>query len=309
MLVSHQLWTVRICMWITFCLVQIWWKTKSKGGGWAKKKKPCKNTLNVHTNWNWVSVGDGLTWTHLDEYQTYFRKMLKGHIRMLLSNGGIFLSFIWLKTESNITKQTHDSCLFRLMFCWGLYKGKNIQCCAALVAALMLQWAQRLNNVRLSEDCQKLTVELLFHAVVQVCHLTIYWESRTIKLELLRGQILTHKAGSLLRVVAQRSRVWGESSGSVHSSGTAVRCGPFPLSQIYKATYDSTGSCHNRIFQAIRMFSSFFYSNCNFVLATILQWANPLFKGTNNREKSGRVEEVWTGEALLFTKKEMWDFV
>lgn len=150
------------------------------------------------------------------------------------------------------------------MFYWGLYKGKNTQCCGALVAALMLQWAQRLNNVRSSEDCQKLTVKLLFHAVVQVCHLTIYWESRTIKLKLLRGQILTHKAGSLLRVVAQRLRVWGESSGSVHSSGTAVRCGPFPLSQIYKATCDSTGSCRKGIFQAIWMFSSFFYSNCNF---------------------------------------------
>lgn len=191
------------------------------------------------------------------------------------------------------------------MFYWGLYKGKNIQCWAALVAALMLQWAQRLNNVRSSEDCQKLTVKLLFHAVVQVCHLTIYWESRTIKLKLLRGQILTHKAGSLLRVVAQRLRVWGESSGSVHSSGTAVRCGPFPLSQIYKATYDSTGSCHNGIFQAVWMFSSFFYSNCNFVLATILQWANLLFKGANKREKSGKWGSLNRGGKALHEERDL----
>lgn len=49
-------------------------------------------------------------------------------------------------------------------------------------------------------------------------------------------QILTHNGSSLLRVVAHRLRVWGESSGSVHSSGTAVRWGPLPLSQMYKAT-------------------------------------------------------------------------
>lgn len=49
-------------------------------------------------------------------------------------------------------------------------------------------------------------------------------------------QILTHAGSSLLRVVAQRSRVWGESSSWLHSSGTAVSVGPLPSSQIYKAT-------------------------------------------------------------------------
>lgn len=55
-------------------------------------------------------------------------------------------------------------------------------------------------------------------------------------------QILTHSGGFLLTVVAQWL-AWGESSGTVHSSGTAVRCGPFPLSQIYKATWKNPESC------------------------------------------------------------------
>lgn len=49
-------------------------------------------------------------------------------------------------------------------------------------------------------------------------------------------QTLTHAGSSLLRVVAQRSRAWGESSSSLHSSGTAVSVGPFPSSQTYRAT-------------------------------------------------------------------------
>lgn len=48
---------------------------------------------------------------------------------------------------------------------------------------------------------------------------------------------LTQSGSSRLRVVAQRLKVWGESSGSVHSSGTAVRCGPLPFSQMYRATW------------------------------------------------------------------------
>lgn len=59
--------------------------------------------------------------------------------------------------------------------------------------------------------------------------------------------VLTHAGRLLLRVVAQWPRVCGESSGSVHSSGTAVRCGPFPLSQIYKATCQNNRSCPKAI--------------------------------------------------------------
>lgn len=49
-------------------------------------------------------------------------------------------------------------------------------------------------------------------------------------------QTLTHAGSPLLRVVAQRSRASGESSSSLHSSGAAVSVGPFPSSQMYRAT-------------------------------------------------------------------------
>lgn len=51
---------------------------------------------------------------------------------------------------------------------------------------------------------------------------------------------LTHNGSWRLRVVAQRLKVCGESWGSVHSSGTAVRCGPLPFSQMYRATWNDT---------------------------------------------------------------------
>ena len=74
----------------------------------------------------------------------------------------------------------------------------------------------------------------------------IFWGVGGNQTDLETKQILTHGEGSLLTVVAQR-QAWGESSGSVHSSGTAVRRGPFPLSQIYKATCsdtDQSGEVH-----------------------------------------------------------------
>lgn len=134
----------------------------------------------------------------------------------------------------------------------------------------------------------------------------------TIKLRL---QILTHGGGSLLRVVAQWLVVWA--SGSVHSSGTGVRCRPFPLSQIYRAT------CYNTewSFQVYKLktrretnwcfilnlecFLSSFkgkYDYC--VLTTKLQRANKRDGGDDDIE--AEIESCWVLLYPSLTSSEVW---
>lgn len=114
-------------------------------------------------------------------------------------------------------------------------------------------------------------------------------------------QILTHSGGSL-REVAQWLWDWGESSGSVHSSGTAVRCGPFPLSQIYKATCNNThwsleftSYSRDAIFHTLMFYQklnggdvSVYSKYRNFVPTTKLERTYSILKLANKRDKGGR---------------------
>lgn len=147
---------------------------------------------------------------------------------MLLGNGGVFPP--WRESKLNLVKRPQTS--VPLGWCTVLYLMAYEGCCFHVTGEIIV-------------DLHRSGDSSLWIASVLLCCFNFGPFHRSpgkagmITLRQRTRQILTHSGGSL-REVAQWLRDWGEPSGSVHSSGTAVRCGPFPLSQIYKATCNNT---------------------------------------------------------------------
>lgn len=141
--------------------------------------------------------------------------------RGLLGNTRLFLPRS--QTKFNLEKQTREFLSLWVNFTLQARRGKKRSIQRGVAAAL--------DSAEFSVTSEKILTSQVVVALVKV--LTVSPRQRRQP-----PWKLTHKGSSRLRVVAQRLKVCGESSGSVHSSGTGVRCGPLPFSQMYSATWN-----------------------------------------------------------------------